>query len=88
MQFPFCYPKCEGASFGLGPICWGKCPAEKSACMGVLCLDAGETCSSNFEQMYTKIQGVVRDVSKNQKVQGLIDVGKLIGDNAPSCPEW
>ena len=56
--------------------------------MGVLCLDAGEKCSQNFQSMYTRIQEVVRNLQKDQKATGLINIGKLIGDNASLCPNW
>jgi len=48
--------------------------------MGILCLDAGEKCSNNFASEYQKIQKTVMSFMTKQKVQGLIDFGKLLGD--------
>ena len=39
-----CYDKCH-EGHGVGPVCWGSCPAKTSPC-GVLCLLEGEKCTS------------------------------------------
>ena len=54
--------------------------------MGVLCLDAGEKCSKNFEGIYTKVKAAVQSLVKFQKAQTMINIGTMIGDNAPLCP--
>ena len=38
--------------------------------------------------MYKRIQKTVLSFMTNTKIQGLIDFGKLVGDNAPMCPTW
>ena len=54
--------------------------------MGVLCLDQGEKCSKNFEGIYTKVKAAVQSLVKFQKAQSLINIGTMVGDNAPLCP--
>lgn len=49
MSGGLCYDKCAQGT-GVGPVCWGSCPAQTKQC-GVLCLLEGESCTG----MATKI---------------------------------
>ena len=33
-----CYPPCDYGADGVGPVCWGNCPAGTVECGGALCL--------------------------------------------------
>ena len=38
-----CYDKCDSGYKGIGPVCWGQCPADTEEC-AALCLYSG-SCS-------------------------------------------
>ena len=40
-----CYSPCTGSTNGVGPVCWGSCPAGTSSCGGALCLTPDQDCS-------------------------------------------
>jgi len=56
-----CYPPCQQGTKGIGPVCWGTCPAGTSQC-GALCLADGESCASyvagNFKNMVDLVAGI------------------------------
>ena len=72
-----CYPKCTGGTWGLGPVCWGSCPAGLTQC-GALCLDQGETCSQYISGMVKQgLTSVISAASEN--VPGtVINVAQLV----------
>ena len=74
--------------FGLGPVCFGKCPADTKPCMGILCVPNGVECSNSFQSMYSKIKTKVKGFIADDNKEIEINFGRLLDDGAPTCPSW
>merc|ERR1712228_822276 len=60
-----CYPKCKHGTWGLGPVCWGGCPAGTTQC-GALCLADGEACSQIIsKEVKGVLETTIQVASKN-----------------------
>lgn len=48
-----CYNKCKENFTGVGPVCWKKCPADRSVDCGAMCGKTGQDCLAAIgEQIY------------------------------------
>lgn len=57
----FCYESCGEGWFGVGPVCWRKCPAQHKPCGGALCLPESESCAANI---FNKVKHITKTVIK------------------------
>ena len=54
-----CYDECPYGTRGKGPFCLGGCPAHTRSCFGVLCLPAGQSCSTLWGDLSSRVQKVI-----------------------------
>lgn len=79
-----CYPQCANGMHGLGPVCWGECPAGFERC-GALCLK-GEECADRLKTYMTDVVAIINDFAKAAYTRGVIDVAKFAIDlTFPTC---
>ena len=84
-----CYPKCEHNADGVGPVCWGHCPAGTSECGGTLCLEDSETCTSDIVDIIEDSGALVVAIAEASISGAVIDVSKLVSDFFyPECADW
>ena len=60
-----CYEQCENDTVGVGPVCWGSCPAGTTECGGALCLEDGETCTQQASDIVTNAVLAAWDIAKH-----------------------
>ena len=51
-----CYEKCPNGSNGVGPFCFGSCPANTKSCFGILCLSKHQKCSDVWSSVASNVQ--------------------------------
>lgn len=84
-----CNIDCPNNSKGVGPFCFGKCPGDFSPCFGILCLAAGEKCSSIWTNLASRVQKVIDAGMKEDWGTGILNLGQLVGDMSYSgCTTW
>eukprot|EP00341_Mesodinium_pulex_P015667 CAMPEP_0116932116 /NCGR_PEP_ID=MMETSP0467-20121206/28236_1 /TAXON_ID=283647 /ORGANISM="Mesodinium pulex, Strain SPMC105" /LENGTH=122 /DNA_ID=CAMNT_0004612717 /DNA_START=395 /DNA_END=763 /DNA_ORIENTATION=- len=83
-----CYNKCANGT-GVGPVCWGSCPAGTAECGGVLCLSPGQTCTTHLKTIITDLIGSVEEIAKKSASGSIIDLSKLAKDLTYGvCTNW
>lgn len=81
-----CYSPCSNTFNGIGPVCWGNCPAGYNPC-GALCLKT-ETCADDIYQTMNDVIKIITDFAAQDITGGIIDVGKFIEDFVyPICQD-
>ena len=51
-----CYEKCPKEAFGgIGPFCFGKCPAGLQACYGIFCGPPEHDCKMLFDAIKPRV---------------------------------
>ena len=86
-----CYTPCEHDANGVGPVCWGHCPAGTTNCGGALCLSPDKTCSEYIAGDFKDVFKAVIDIaSACAKPTGcVIDIAEIATDYTfPECEEW
>jgi len=84
-----CYPPCENGANGVGPVCWGNCPAGTEKCGGALCLTPDQDCSSYIAKDIGDILKAAIAIALGSASGTLIDLSKITGDYLfPTCPAW
>ena len=69
-----CYSPCgDHAAYGVGPLCWGNCPASTSAC-GALCLGEDEICSEYIANEVKIAFQLVMDAAEHTTDGSEIDI--------------
>lgn len=58
-----CYDKCNTGFYGVGPVCWGQCPAGKTDC-GAMCGDSAMDCLTAIGEMVYAVGDVALKVAK------------------------
>lgn len=61
-----CYNRCSDKFYGVGPVCWGKCPSDKPVDCGAMCGESATDCLTSVgeivwaigESVY-KIAGII-----------------------------
>lgn len=54
-----CYSKCNASYNGLGPVCWGQCPASHPVTCGAGCATSQDACAQNTsDQVMSVLEGV------------------------------
>jgi hypothetical protein len=43
-----CYPKCPAGTTGVGPVCWGSCPADMPVNCGASCAKSSAACAESI----------------------------------------
>jgi hypothetical protein len=46
-----CYPPCKDGQIGIGPVCWGSCPADSPYDCGAICVVDGDQCTTKVKQV-------------------------------------
>jgi len=72
MSGALCYPPCENGTVGIGPVCWGYCPAGMQQC-GALCMAPGNTCHeyiANITKDALSIAGNLVEEDYNSALDG------------------
>jgi len=73
---------------GIGPVCWGKCPAQTQPC-GSLCLGADEICSDYIANQAKVAYQLVLDAAEHSSANTIIDIAHIGSDlTFPNCPNW
>jgi Tectonin domain len=66
-----CYKPCDAGYSGVGPVCWGQCPADKPIACGAGCAVDGSTkpgggrddvCATLTTEQVTSVTGLITDV--------------------------
>lgn len=84
-----CNTNCPNNAKGVGPFCLGKCPAEFSSCMGVLCLSKGQKCASIWTNLASRVQQIIDAGMKSDWGKGVLNLGQLMGDMSyTNCATW
>jgi hypothetical protein len=56
-----CYPKCKKGFSGIGPVCWGECPAHLTRC-GFFCTKKGCLCSKKTDFILREVGNFIIDL--------------------------
>ena len=84
-----CYDFCNYGADGVGPVCWGHCPANTVPCGDFLCLDEVEVCSESIVEDTANIGKLVIDIAIGSASGTIIDISKIFSDyDYPECPSW
>lgn len=84
-----CYTPCENDAVGVGPVCWGHCPAGTSPCGGMLCLDDSEKCTHHILEPFKDGGKMVIDIARHSAAGTVIDIASIMTDFAyPNCEDW
>ncbi len=58
-----CYPSCARDYDGVGPVCWGKCPADYPFACGAGCARSQSACAAAVSQMVTDTVSVAVNIA-------------------------
>lgn len=85
-----CYPPCEHNTNGVGPVCWGNCPAGTKSCGGALCLSPDKSCSSYITGAIKDVlKGIISIASGCTAGTCVIDISKIALDYTfPVCEDY
>lgn len=84
-----CYTPCAEGANGVGPVCWGQCPAGTNACGSFLCLKEGETCTDSIVADTANIAKLLLDAATGAAAGSVIDIATIAaGFVYPTCPSW
>ncbi len=50
-----CYPRCTSGYAGVGPVCWGQCPATHPVNCGAGCATSSDACAGNVTDQVTSV---------------------------------
>lgn len=73
-----CYKPCKDEFKGIGPVCWGSCPAGYTQC-GALCLK-DEACDQKIKQYMQGVIDIITAFAAEHYIEGIIDIGKFAKD--------
>ncbi len=65
-QVGLCYNKCTPSHIGVGPVCWGGCPAGKTDC-GFMCADSKKECISKIGDSIKAFATAIANIVKTFK---------------------
>jgi hypothetical protein len=65
-QLGLCYDQCKPATKGVGPVCWGACPAGKTDC-GAICADSTLECFQKVGDSIKAFGNALSNVVKTLK---------------------
>jgi hypothetical protein len=74
-EIGLCYHQCQNGFKGIGPICWGSCPAGYQQC-GALCLK-GQTCAGEIKQYVDGVIEIIQAFANKNYVEGIIDIAQF-----------
>ena len=84
-----CYTPCEHDADGVGPVCWGSCPAGTTECGGALCLTPDQNCSDYVTGDFKDIFKLAIAIAEGSGSGTVIDISKIALDYTfPNCPTW
>lgn len=84
-----CYDKCPNNANGVGPFCFGGCPANYTSCFGILCLPEGQSCTNVWTNVAHSVQQVIDAGMHTNWGKGVLDLGHVVSDlKFESCPAW
>lgn len=86
-----CYPSCESGYAGVGPVCWGTCPAVLPTECAAGCAESTQQCvQTTFTQIRSVVEfssqflGMIPGASKAvgilKKVKKVVDVVAKVTD--------
>jgi len=83
-----CYTPCEHDARGIGPVCWGNCPAGLTLC-GALCITPDTTCTSAIFGPFFDIFKVSTKAATGN-VPGAMKSTKDVANDFtyPECATW
>jgi len=86
-----CYPPCDDGFDGVGPVCWGNCPAGEDQC-GALCLTQNQQCSGTIMNIsmgvlngITQIMGNITNKTAAEQAIIQVVIGLLGNLSYPLC---
>jgi len=83
-----CYPDCSDEADGIGPVCWGGCPAGTTEC-GALCLRPGQTCNQYVSTEVKSVFKTIIDVALENHPGEIIDIASIHSDlHYPNCQHY
>ena len=82
----WCWNKCKENHSPVGNLCFENCPATTTACAGVLCLTAEETCSEKFADTIKNVLDMVEKALTEDVTGGIVDLARVAkGMTYPKC---
>ncbi len=72
-----CYPKCRSGFDGVGPVCWGSCPATQPFNCGAACARTEEHCGYGIAEMLLAPIEVVENILTMVVSGGTINAAKV-----------
>lgn len=93
-----CYPECTWEDSngelidadGVGPVCWGDCPANTEECGGI-CLGPEESCEEYMKDATLAAIAMATSFAAQNYWQGVIntiDFLDEVGADEPQCSDW
>ncbi len=74
-----CYPGCGAGYTGVGPVCWGQCPATQPVRCGMGCATTEKACAENIEDQVMSVVEAVINVAETVGTAGASTVAKSAG---------
>jgi len=89
-QAGLCYEPCDHSASGVGPVCWGHCPAGTSPCGDFLCLDQYEECTASVIADTASIGSLIWDVATDPfSTKPIIDIATIaVSFGYSECSSW
>ena len=72
-----CYKKCKTGYYGVGPVCWGRCPKDRPVDCGAMCGTSADECLSSIGEMILSVGQVVAKVAET-----IVTLGTATGISA------
>jgi len=85
-----CYEPCDYGAAGVGPVCWGHCPAGTTPCGDFLCLDSNDECTASIIADTEHVGKLVLDIATDPfSTKPAIDIATIVADYGYSdCSSW
>ena len=81
-----CYKRCNSATHGVGPVCWGKCTGDKPVNGGAICCKDRKTCTGKIIKLTTSTLKVVMKAAAGNYAKAAVDAMKAtLGYIMPIC---
>ena len=76
-----CYPKCSGSTVGIGPVCWGQCPATHPVNCGAGCATSKQACGlAVFDQVVSVLDVAISWSGIDASLLGKVGLDDKLSD--------
>ncbi|MET0340682.1 MAG: hypothetical protein ABW252_06755 [Polyangiales bacterium] len=79
-QAGLCYAGCASGSYGVGPVCWGRCPASRPTDCGAMCGTNAGACAAAITEQVVGTLEVIANVALTVATAGA-STGAQVGAN-------